>query len=171
MDKESFSERVKNLNEMIKNPDHAQKFIESGILFQEAFGFSDKQMHDFYHFARRLCEEERFQDASDVFLVLTALNPYVCHFWLGLGLCHKIERNYKRALFDYSMGMAVDRENPYTYYNIADCYFCLGEKQIFEEFIDLCIEKSLKKEAYRNLEEEARAFKKKVNRDKKQIGN
>lgn len=158
----SFEKRVRKLNDMIENPEEAEAFIKKGILFQEAFGFSEEQMREFYHFARRLCEEERFQDASDVFLVLTALNPYVCHFWLGLGLCDKIAQNYDVALFDYSMAVAVDRENPYPYYNIADCYKRLGEENISREFIDLCIDRCGEEESYIALVEEAKKFRERI---------
>lgn len=159
MEEESaFAKRVRKLNEMIDDPKEAEKFIDEGILFQDAFGFSEEQMKDFYHFARRLCEEERFQDASDVFLVLTALNPYVCHFWLGLGLCDKVAQNYDIALYDYSMAVAVDRGNPYPYYNIADCYKRLGEENLSREFINLCIERCEGDECYRVLLREAKIF-------------
>jgi type III secretion system low calcium response chaperone LcrH/SycD len=158
----SFRKRVNKLNDMARDPEQLKKFQDDGVLFQQAFGFTEEQMENFYQFARRLCEHERFKDASDVFLVLTALNPYVSHFWLGLGLCDKIERDYKGALFDYSMAMAVDKENAFVYYNIADCYYRLGEGNSAEEFIEMCIDKCFQSDEYNDLEIEAKKFKEKL---------
>ena len=162
MEESSFTNRVRKLNDMVQDPEQVQKFKDDGILFQQAFGFTESQMQDFYQFARWLCEQERFQDASDVFLVLTALNPYVGHFWLGLGLCDKIEGDYKSALFDYSMAMAVDKENAFVYYNIADCYYRLGDFNSAKEFVELCIEKCPLSSDYEGLEQEAMKFKEKL---------
>lgn len=158
----NIEERIKGLKKIVEDPQEAKKFIDQGILFQEAFGFTEDQMRNFYGFAKELCEQERFCDAADVFLVLTALNPYVCHFWLGLGLCHKIEGNYHRALFDYSMGMAVDSKNPYVFYNMADCYYHIDQIHVAKEFIDICMETCGGKDEYLELQAQALRFKEKI---------
>lgn len=159
MEEPSFKERIKELQEMINNPEKAEKFIQEETLLQDAFGFSEDQMQQFYQFARGLCEQERFEDASDVFLVLSSLNPFVSHFWLGLGLCDKVAGRFKEALFDYSMALAVDKENPYTYYNIADCYSRLDECRTADDFIDICLEICKGVNDYTSLEMEAKVFK------------
>ncbi|MBS0654407.1 MAG: tetratricopeptide repeat protein [Verrucomicrobia bacterium] len=51
------------------------------------FGFSDDTLLHMYDLANSLVNKGKYDNASDLFRLLTILAPHVTSYWIGLGFC------------------------------------------------------------------------------------
>lgn len=105
----------------------AQKDIAREKSLQEVIGLPDTEIEKIYAFAGRLYEDKRFQDASDVFFLLTLLKPNQYAFWVGLGLADQQLEGYRQALESYGYAMFLDLDDPQAHLYAAQCFYHLNE--------------------------------------------
>ncbi|MDP1834865.1 MAG: SycD/LcrH family type III secretion system chaperone [Chlamydiales bacterium] len=113
--------------ERLNDADLLREYVEDGKSFQEILGYSDETMEQFYNAAYSLMQKHRYKEASDAFVFLTTLNPFVPEYWLGMGMCEQINQDYEQALVAYSMVVIGDRYQPLAHYHSAACHHALGD--------------------------------------------
>lgn len=113
--------------EILEDPEKLQQYVKSGKTIQEMIGFSQQTMHKFYSAACRLFEKQKYEEASDAFIFLTTMNPFVHSYWLGLGMSEHMIEAYSEALLAYNMAIVVDKTNPISYYHAASCHRALND--------------------------------------------
>ncbi len=114
--------------EKLRDPELIQKQVSEGKTFQEILGYTSEKMEKFYEGAYNLFQMQEYEKASDAFIFLTTLNPYVHSYWLGLGMAEQLKDHYNSALMAYSMANLTNMENPIPHYHSAKCYLALGDK-------------------------------------------
>ena len=143
-------EAVKRLSD----EDLLAEYFDEGKPLQELFGFSNEATAEFYGVARELIELKRHQEAVKAFLFLTALNPYISEFWLGLGLAKQQCKLLEDALYAFGVAYGLDGSDIFPYALAAQC--CIDLKrfdralEIIDEAEAYAIEndeKQLKKDA------------------------
>ncbi len=117
----------KEAMEKLNDPELLRRYIEEGKTFQDILGYKQESMDKFYDVACNLYRNHRYKSASDAFLFLTTLNPYVPEYWLGQGMCEQVNEEYKQALVAYSMAILGDRDMPVAHYHSAACHNGLGD--------------------------------------------
>ncbi len=129
MDMEDLEEFMipKEAFERLKDPDLMRQYVEEGRIFQEILGFADETMDKFYQVAHALFTHHRLKEASDAFLFLTTLNPFVPEYWLGLGMCEQLNEEYRQALVAYGMVVIADRHHAVAHYHSAACHNGMGD--------------------------------------------
>ncbi len=92
--------------------------------------------------AYRLLKEERFDEAADCFLFLTAINPKDYLLWLGLGIAEHKLAHYEEAYDAYEMAAACELDAPLPYYYMAKCCFALHDRVAANRAIHIASELS-----------------------------
>jgi len=125
--------------ERLKSPDVLRRQMEEGLTFQEIIGYSHETMEKFYHVAHRLFQAQEYEKAADAFLFLTTLNPYVHHYWLGLGMAEQLNGGVQQALLAYAMAVLTNAESPVPHYHSASCYQVLNDRESALQSLQIAI--------------------------------
>lgn len=107
--------------------------------FQELLKISDETIEQMYQVGVTLDKQNAFQDAADVFFVLSVLDYRRHNIWMALGLCEQRLGNMDPALKAYAMAMITDVDDPWSYLHSAECYQALGESTDAEECLATCL--------------------------------
>lgn len=96
---------------------------------QEIWQVSSSRIEQIYQFACDLYEARRYEDACDLLLLLTALNPQQPSFWIGLGFACQQKADYAAAAVAYEYALALEPQNVelYPYYLKSLCE--MGRKE------------------------------------------
>jgi tetratricopeptide (TPR) repeat protein len=96
-----------------------------------------------YQLARECFEEEKHQEAQDIFFLLVLLNPMVRDYWMALGFAYEARCLYDNALEAFSFASLLDPEHAPSRYQSASVYLlqgefedALAELEVLDEIID-----------------------------------
>lgn len=121
-------------------PDQTLSKEEPPTSFQEVFPISDATIEHFYQCGCRLHQNANYQEAADVFFVISAIDYRRHNAWLALGLAEKAQNNWEPALTAFSMAALSNMQNPLAFLHSAACYIALGEKADAEDCIKAATE-------------------------------
>lgn len=152
--------------EILNDPQKLQQQIASGKTFQEIIGYTDLTMDKFYVAARQLFEKQRYEESADAFLFLTTMNPFVHHYWLGLGMSEQLIDEPFAALMAYNMAILIDKSNPIPHYHSATCYRALHDLDNAVLCLDETILAAGDKEDHAQIKQQALSAKKLISREK-----
>jgi type III secretion system low calcium response chaperone LcrH/SycD len=103
--------------------------------FQEQCSISDETIECFYQCGIRAYEHKNYQEASDVFYVLSSIDYRRHNVWMALGLVEKQLGNPESALSAFIMASVTNMEEPIAFMHAAECYITLGEREEAEKSI------------------------------------
>lgn len=150
--------------EILNDPLKLQQQIASGKTFQEIVGYSDETMSKFYRAARRLFEKQRYEESSDAFIFLTTMNPFVHHYWLGLGMSEQLMDEHFGALIAYNMAILIDKENPIPHYHSATCHKALHDFENARICLDHVVSLAADRQEHSQIKQQAIAAKQSLSR-------
>ena len=104
---------------------------------QEDMNVSDETIEHFYQCGFRVYSQKNYQEAADVFFVISLLSPRRHNIWMALGLSEKELNNHAPALVAFSMAALTNMEDPLSFFHSAECYIALGEKEDAKECIEV----------------------------------
>jgi hypothetical protein len=107
---------------------------------QDEFGISDEDMVLFHECGSQFFERQEFENAADVFLVLTFFNALVPIFWASLGMAESKREDFEAAGLSYLMAAEIDEENLTWALSAAECYLKAGNAEIGHRILDIIIE-------------------------------
>ena len=93
-----------------------------------------------YHVANDLLSQSQYKDAGDIYFFLCQLQPAVFDYWLGQATCEHVLGDFRKAIDTYSMCLLFQPESAVTFFQMADCYLRLGEKENSSKCIQYCLE-------------------------------
>ena len=114
-----FNEVKKNTKNLIKETPKEEDAWRS---FQEIYGISDETINDFYSCGFRLYEQKSYQEAADVFYVVSMLDYRRYNVWMSFGSAEKQLENWEQALIAFSMASLADMELPLPFIYSTECY-------------------------------------------------
>lgn len=156
----------KKVRTKLKNKKLVLKQLSEGVSAQEILGFSDETMAKFYGAAYRLFEHHRYQEAANAFLFLVTLNPYNHDYWVGMGMCAQLTKDFESAIDAYEMAAICRIDSPVPYFYLAKCLFSLHDRESALQALDLAIEYAEEHPEYRELKSQAEAAKDLLIKDK-----
>ncbi|KIC76614.1 Low calcium response locus protein H [Neochlamydia sp. TUME1] len=131
---------TKKVKMKLKNKKLLKKQLAQGKTAQQILEFSDETMVKFYGAAYRLFDHRRYVEAAQAFLFLVTLNPYNHEYWVGLGMCSQLNKDYEAAIDAYEMAAICRIDNPVPYFYLAKCLFALHDRESALQALDLAIE-------------------------------
>lgn len=108
--------------------------------FQEQFSISDATIECFYQCGIRAYEHKNYQEAADVFYVVSSIDYRRHNVWMAFGLAEKNLNHPQLALTAFIMASLTNIENPFAFLYSAECYIALGEKEGAEKCIQAALE-------------------------------
>lgn len=90
---------------------------------------SNDAISTLYSLAYYLYENGKYTDSKQVFRFLSVMDPFDKRYWMGLGACYQMLKDYKGALECYSVAAIQEPNDPYVHLYAADCFFATGDHQ------------------------------------------
>ncbi len=140
----------------LDNPKYVEElitFLHKGGTVQQIYGISDADLTAMFAAAGRYLTQKRYKEAADCFVFLTFLNPYHADFWMGLGQCYRLSKDYEKAIETYTMASVYDYDDPRPHFHCADCYLALEEGQKALDRIVLTLDRCRGKKEFASLQE------------------
>lgn len=156
----------KKVKEKLKNKKLLKEQLAEGHSAQEILEFSDETMAKFYGAAYRLFEHQKYLEAGKAFLFLVTLNPYNHDYWIGLGMCSQLNKDYEAAVDAYEMAAICRIDNPVPYFYLAKCLFALHDRDSALQALDLAIDYAETHPEFSDLKVQAETAKELLLRDK-----
>ena len=103
------------------------KIFEKGIDPYKAMKLADEDIAQAYLFAYRLFNSGRFDEAAEVFKMLTLLAPMEAGFAVSLGVCYHKLHKFEDAIRSYLLGALTDLTDPVPYFYAYDCFLNLND--------------------------------------------
>ncbi len=103
--------------------EHANKQLS----FQDIFPISDTTVEHFYQCGYRLHQNAQYQEAADVFFVMSSMDYRRHNVWMALGLAEKALNHWDLALTAFSMAILTNMQEPMAFLHSAACYIALGK--------------------------------------------
>lgn len=131
-----LSESIKN---ELKDPKRFGERVRSCPTFQEALGFSNDAVLDFYNVAKNLLEQKRYAEAADAFFFLTQLAPQVKAFWLGMARSERLNNRLDQAIPLYIATIAFDESDQEAYLECVRCCLEAGQNEQAIYVLDIAL--------------------------------
>lgn len=131
-----------NIRLLIQEKNWLTDKLKQGKPHHEILGLSNETMKKFHQIALNLLSNKSYEEAFNVFLLLTVLNPYQSDFWLGLGEASQKLLDFDMAIDAFEMAAISHLENPIPYFYLAKCFFSLHDRENALNAIELALEYS-----------------------------
>lgn len=123
-DKESFIKEIKVGEECLR------KLLETDTLnsvlekksFQEILGYTDKTLEKFYAVGMQCLGKQDYANASDIFAVLTLINPSIHNSWVAWAICQQALGHWEVAIEACRIAESLDSADPLPYLYASECY-------------------------------------------------
>ena len=108
-----------------------QEFLMNAVLHQVSLKdlckLSDEETETLYSSAYTLYNYGKYQDAINIFTPLTHMNLKETKYWMGLGACHQMLKQYDDALRAYALVIMLDVNNIQAPSHVAECHIAKGD--------------------------------------------
>lgn len=138
-------ERLSKATKMLNSN---KRWIEMNQLstLQQSVGFSDEELATFFEDGRSCYDKGAFDEASDVFLVLTQLNPTIGAFWTALGAAEEKKGEIEDAKNVYLIGAELESLTLAPYLHGAKCLLMLNQVEQAKFVLRRAIERAHEEE-------------------------
>ena len=89
---------------------------------------SEDSVTALYEIAYELYKNGKLTDAEHCFVLLTLLQPENIKFWMGLGACYEMQREYNKALECYTALAMHNPSDPNVHWRAANCLYAKGDE-------------------------------------------
>lgn len=97
------------------------------VSFRKILGITDEHVATFYERARDSFEREDYEEAADICLLLTRLDPEEATYWVALGMSEQLKGSYQMAASAYAQAIDLNQEDLTPGLYAARCLIDLGE--------------------------------------------
>ncbi|MCP3880301.1 MAG: CesD/SycD/LcrH family type III secretion system chaperone [Sulfitobacter sp.] len=135
-----------------------QNTVQNAKTLSQLKGLSDEHMEAVYMAAYTAYNNGNYEKAQQVFQFLCQFDHLEKKYWMGLGACRQMLRQYADAIEAYSFAMLLDADDPRPPLQAADCHIALGNKDAAVSGLTAAIEWSGDDEQYRAIKQRAEAL-------------
>ena len=82
-----------------------------------------------YHYAYTHYKQGQYEEAQNLFRLLSMVDGSKRKFWMGLGLSLQANKKYKEAIAAFESAAILDMNDPHAHYQAAECFFALSNKE------------------------------------------
>jgi len=150
-DKERFAKTI----DLLEHQENFAKELEKGHLIQEVIGFTNDEMHHFYEVGYQAFSRKAYEEAGNIFLFLTQLNPTISAFWSALGAAEEGCGEIADAAKAYIFAAELDDHTIASYLQAAKCYLILHQLDEAKKILERSLERADETHSPHELKERA----------------
>jgi type III secretion system low calcium response chaperone LcrH/SycD len=140
------------LGELTPMQQKALEVLSAGGTLKDVRGLSKEDIETIYAIGYNLYNQAQYDKAEPMFQFACFYQHTEARYWVALGNCRQMAKNYQPAIDAYGFGYALDQANPWPVIQAAICYLALQDKGQAAEALTLAeqtIENSTPNEAAR----------------------
>ena len=103
--------------------------IQNGKTLSQLKGLDDEHMEAVYAAAYQAYNSGHHDQALKIFQFLCQFDHLEKKYWMGLGACRQMLKQYSEAIDAYTFAMMLDSDDPRPPLQAADCHIALGNKE------------------------------------------
>ncbi|WP_163834360.1 SycD/LcrH family type III secretion system chaperone [Spartinivicinus ruber] len=130
-------------------------FFGEGGAIRDLTSFDEETIETAYAVAYQYYESGKYQEASKIFHLLCYLDHYQAKFFIGLGACRQMLKEYQLAIDAFSYVTVIDVTDPRAPFYAAECHLALGNIKEAESGFEAAVQWASNKEEYQQLKTEA----------------
>jgi type III secretion system low calcium response chaperone LcrH/SycD len=173
-----FEEKLGKAVEALKQSPQFDQFFPSKEKFEEVLsnappegfspdkplsrilGFSENGLFEIYGIGFESFNKKNYEEASNIFLLLTILYPTFSLFWIALARASELLERFEEASIAYSMALELDPDDPLPAIDAVRCLLKMNKKEKAANLLDSVIEKSEQNEEAKKALSQLQALKK-----------
>lgn len=93
-----------------------------------SFILSEEEQPGYYETALQLYRNGKYQEAKDLFTILTVSDIEERSYWMGLAASLQMLKEYEGAIECYSLAILHSPLEPMAHWHLAECYFATGNQ-------------------------------------------
>ncbi|CAM3784371.1 MULTISPECIES: SycD/LcrH family type III secretion system chaperone [Vibrio] len=105
------------------------QYLKGGGTLAELHEFSPTTLETVYHAAFNYYNMGSYEEAVSIFQFLCAFDHFKVKYFIGLGSCLFMLKQYDSAIETYSYAGLIDGDDPRPPYYSAKCHLMLGKHQ------------------------------------------
>jgi type III secretion system low calcium response chaperone LcrH/SycD len=109
-----------------QDPDALSKFLDEGGAIYELLGVTQEELDGIYAMAYQFLENNRFEEADNLFHLLVTYNYYNTDYAIGLGLARQGQGKLAEAADIYGASVAFNVNDPRLPFHAGECHFEMG---------------------------------------------
>ncbi|WP_257266651.1 SycD/LcrH family type III secretion system chaperone [Endozoicomonas sp. ONNA2] len=109
--------------------DKLLNFFGEGGTFKDLKNMSDDAMEAIYSVAYNLYQGGKYEEATKVFQFLCFYDHFNRKYFLGLGACQQMLKQYDSAIEIFSFATLLDSDDPRPMMYIGDCHMAKGDRE------------------------------------------
>jgi type III secretion system low calcium response chaperone LcrH/SycD len=113
-----------------------QVMAEGGTL-KDVRGLSGDDIETIYAIGFNLYNQAKYDQAEPMFQFACLYEHSEPRYWMALGNCRQMAKNYQGAIDAYGFSYAQDVDNPWAVIQAAICYLALKNKELAAEALNL----------------------------------
>ncbi len=142
-----MSEQVQE-NDGEELEDTLLEFFGKGGTFKDLKDMSDDAMEAIYSVAYNLYQGGKYDEAQKVFQFLCFYDHFNRKYFLGLGACQQMMKQYEQAIEIFTFATVLDADDPRGMLYIGDCHLAMGDKDKAKGCYETAIEWGAGQAAY-----------------------
>jgi type III secretion system low calcium response chaperone LcrH/SycD len=107
----------------------ALEVLSAGGTLKDVRGLSKEDVETIYAIGYNLYNQAQYDKAEPMFQFACFYEHAEPRYWVALGNCRQMTKNYERAIDAYGFGYALDINNPWPVIQTAICYLALQDKE------------------------------------------
>lgn len=114
-------------------------FFSKGGTFKDLKNMSEDAMESIYSVAYSLYHNSKYDESLKIFQFLCFYDHFNKKYFMGLGACQQMLKNYKSALEIFTFITVLDSTDPRSMLYLGDCHLALGENDKAKGSYELAI--------------------------------
>lgn len=154
--KEIVSKQVSlNAKQKEKLQEVLTKYFSEGGTLASHMGFDKNALEYLYGQAEFYYNSGKYNEADKLFRLLMLWNGGDLRYFLGVGACAQMNKDYKEAIIWYLAAVLIDPKSPYPWFYMSGCYEKLDEIPLTIDSLENVVEKAGNNPAYKEMKEKA----------------
>lgn len=133
-------------------------YMAKGGTLKDLQGLTSENMEAIYAVGHNLYSAGKYEQAHSLFQYLCMLMPYEKKYWLGLGACRQMQKNFQDAVDAYCLAGALDPSDPHAPLHAGECFLALGNAEGADRSFEAAIEWSGDNPAYERPRQRAKSL-------------
>jgi type III secretion system low calcium response chaperone LcrH/SycD len=115
----------------------ALDIVAKGGTLKDVRGLTDEDIETVYTIGFNLYKQGKYGEAEPLFEFACLYSNVEERYWVALGSCRQMLKNYKAAIDAYGFGYLLDSDNPWPVIHTAVCYLALSDKAQAKDALQL----------------------------------
>ena len=141
-------------------------YMSQGGTLKDLQGLTQENMEAIYAVAFNLYSAAKYEQAHSLFQYLCMLLPYEKKYWLGLGACRQMRKEYQSAVDAYCLACALDPSDPNAPLHAGECLLSLGNAEGADKSFEMAVEFAGKDPAYTRAKDRAQSLRSLIQKNK-----